>query len=155
LEQAILGPDFIGPVTPVEMEEVRAIVRRVLDTVRMMNTAHLNSAAPGVDAMPRSDFLTWNRALEPIVVPAVADSLAITARHERVLAALESGTLAWFARVLREYQDVGLLTNEGRRKMPALMRGADGNHLALTRRQVSKVRAAAELVRVLSEGLAP
>ncbi len=152
LEQVLLGPDFDGPVTETEMAEVREIVRRALETVRLMNTAHLNSAAPGVDGMALSDFLTWKRALEPIVVPAVADSLAIRARHERVLIALESGTLAWFARILRDYSDVGLLTDDGRRRMPALMRGADGNHLALTRRQVSKVRAAAEYVRVVVEG---
>lgn len=152
LEQVLLGTDFDGPVTETEMAEVKEIVRRALETVRLMNTAHLNSAAPGIDGMALSDFLTWKRALEPIVVPAVADALAIRARHERVLIALESGTLAWFARVLRDYSDVGLLTDEGRRKMPALMRGADGNHLALTRRQVSKVRAAAEYVRVLAGG---
>jgi hypothetical protein len=150
LEQVLLGPDFDGPVAEADMADVKEIVRRALETVRLMNTAHLNSAAPGVDGMALSDFLTWKRALEPIVVPAVADALAIRARHERILIALESGTLAWFARILRDYSDVGLLTEEGRRKMPALMRGADGNHLALTRRQVSKVRAAAEYVRVLA-----
>jgi hypothetical protein len=87
-----------------------------------------------------------NRALEPIFEPSVADSLAIRARHERVLLGLESGSLVWFARILREYDEVGDLSTEGRRKMPALMRGADGQHLALTRRQVAKIRAAAKYV---------
>jgi hypothetical protein len=48
--------------------------------------------------------------------------------------------------VLREHDEVGDLTDAGRRKMPALMRGADARHLALTRRQVNKVRTAAEYI---------
>jgi hypothetical protein len=61
------------------------------------------------------------------------------------LLALESGSLAWFSRLLRHYNEVGDLTDEGRRKMPALMRGADGSHLALTRRMVQKIQEAADL----------
>ncbi|MBV9250375.1 MAG: hypothetical protein JO227_14165 [Acetobacteraceae bacterium] len=63
-----------------------------------------------------------------------------------MLLALESGSLAWFARVLRDYDKVGDLTDEGRRKMPGMMRNADGRHLALTRRQVNQVKAAAEYI---------
>jgi hypothetical protein len=76
----------------------------------------------------------------------VAESLAIRARHERVLLALESGSLVWFASVLREHDKVGDLTDEGRRRMPGMMRNADGRHLALTRRQVSKIKAAANAI---------
>ena len=68
------------------------------------------------------------------------------ARHERVLLALESGTLAWFARVLRERDAVGDLSDAGRRLMPALMRGADGRYLALTRRQLALIRGGAAQV---------
>lgn len=145
LEQAMFGPDIDSPVTEQEVADVRDIVRRALETVRLMNTAMMNrpSQQRGV-GMARMDYLDVNRALEPIVDPAVADSLAIRARHERVLLALESGSLAWFARVLRNYDEVGDLSNAVRRKMPALMRSADGRHLALTRRQVNKVRQAAE-----------
>jgi hypothetical protein len=156
LEQAMFGPDLgeDEPVTEQEMEDVREIVRRALETVRLMNTAQMNlpSKQRGV-GMARMDFLDVNRALEPIVDAAVADSLAIRARHERVLLALESGSLAWFARVLRDYDEVGDLSDEKRRKMPALMRNADGRHLALTRRQVNKVRAAAEYYINLAEGI--
>jgi hypothetical protein len=146
LEQAMFGPDLEDEkVTAQEMEDVRDIVRHALETIRLMNTAQMNlaSIARGV-GMARMDALDVKRALEPIVDPTVADSLAIRARHERVLLALESGSLAWFARVLRNYDEVGDLSDEKRRKMPALMRSADGRHLALTRRQVNKVRAAAE-----------
>ncbi|HLL99450.1 MAG TPA: hypothetical protein VK400_00210 [Pyrinomonadaceae bacterium] len=154
LEQAMFGPDFDEPLTAEEIADVREIVRRALETVRLMNTAQMNlpSRNRGV-GMARMDFLDVNRALEPIVNPAVADSLAIRSRHERVLLALESGSLAWFARVLRDYDEVGDLSNEKRRKMPALMRGADGRHLALTRRQVNKVRAAAEYYVELAESI--
>jgi hypothetical protein len=121
-----------------------------------MNTAVLNEGNPEANVgMARDDFLMWGRVLEPIVDPSLADSLAIRARHERVLQALESGSLAWFARVLRNYDQVADLSVDGRRRMPAMMRGADGNHLALTRLQVSKVRAAAELVRRLIPGARP
>lgn len=145
LEQAMFGPEFDEPVTEEEMETVRDIVRRALETVRLLNTSQMNlpSTQRGV-GMARMDYLDVNRALEPIVDPAVADSLAIRSRHERVLLAMESGSLAWFARVLRNYDEIGDLSTETRRKMPALMRNADGRHLALTRRQVAKIQAAAE-----------
>lgn len=138
LEQALHGPDAIDETTAQQAAE--DIVRRALETIRHMNTTVMNSPNAG---MARMDNLDLNRAKEPILDPAVVDSLAIRARHERVLLALESGTLAWFARMLREYNEVGDVTNEGRRKMPAMMRGADARHLALTRRQVRLVRAAA------------
>jgi hypothetical protein len=147
LEQAMYGPELDGPATEQELEDVRDIVRRALETVRLMNTAQMNlpSQQRGV-GMARMDFLDVNRALEPIADQAVADSLAIRARHERILLSLESGSLAWFAGVLRNHNEVGDLSDTARRKMPALMRNADGRHLALTRRQVNKVRAAAEYV---------
>jgi hypothetical protein len=156
LEQALLGPDLDDAVTQEEVNEVLDIVRRALETVRLMNTAQMNrpSKQRGV-GMARMDYLDVNRALEPIVDPAVADSLAIRSRHERVLLALESGSLAWFARVLRDYDEVGDLSDDARRKMPALMRSADGRHLALTRRQVNKVRAAANYFLNLSKGDRP
>jgi hypothetical protein len=77
--------------------------------------------------------------------PNVVDNLAILARHELILLSLQSGSLAWFARLVRHYNQVGDLSDEGRRRMPALMRGADGGHLALTRRMVNKILQAADL----------
>src|ERR1700739_4853165 len=146
LEQALLGPTATASAD--EVETVKDIVRRALETVRLMNTAQMNKAAVktrGV-GMARMDSLDYSRESEPIFDPEVADSLAIRARHERVLLARESGSLPWFARVLRDYDKVGDLTEDGRRKMPGMMRNADGRHLALTRRQVSKVRAVAEYI---------
>lgn len=145
LEQVLEGPDVEAGGD--EIEAARDIVRRALETVRLMNTGQLNKGGVtrGV-GMARMDTLDVNRKSEPIFEPSVAEPLAIRARHERVLLALESGSLAWFARVLREYDQVGDLTTESRRRMPGLMRNADGRHLALTRRQVNKIKAAADAV---------
>jgi hypothetical protein len=145
LEQAMFGP--AATASPQEMEEVKDIVRRALETVRLMNTAKMNNAGTtrGV-GMARMDILDYSRKSEPIFDPEVADSLAIRTRHERVLLGLESGSLAWFARILRAYDEVGNLTDAGRRRMPGMMRNADGRHLSLTRRQVAKVKAVAEYI---------
>lgn len=146
LLQADQGPGLAARLTDDEVRDsVRDSVRRALETVRLMNTEVLNRASTqrGV-GMARMDILDMARAAEPIMDPSVVDALAVRARHERVLTALESGTLAWFARVLREHTQVGDLSDEGRRRMPAMMRGADGRHLALTRRQVSIIRGAAD-----------
>ncbi|MBV8485622.1 MAG: hypothetical protein JO077_22465 [Verrucomicrobia bacterium] len=137
LEQVELGPAVSGPVP---MAEVGSIVRRALETVRLMHTAALNS--PSINNMANQDTGT-GRAAEPIFDPSVVDALALRARHESVLLALNSRTMAWFSGVLRRYTEVGDLSNDGRRKMPGMMRGSDGSHLALTRRQASKVDAAA------------
>ena len=145
LEQALNGPDDIA--SDEEIETVSDLVRRVLETVRLMNTGQMNKGGQtrGV-GMARMDLLDVKRKSEPIFDPMIAESLAIRTRHERVLLALESGSLAWFGRILREYDQVGNLTDEGRRKMPGMMRNADGRHLALTRRQVNKVRAVADYI---------
>lgn len=142
IEQALLGPSLDAPATGDDLTGVRDIVHRALDTVRLMNTRELNGLGNGMASMDTN----YNRAPEPIFDPILTDSLAVQARHERVLLAMESGTLVWFASVLREYDQVGDLSDEGRHRMPAMMRGADSFHLALTRRQVARVRAAAELV---------
>lgn len=142
LEQAMLGPEVDGMEnTKTLNKDVRDIVRHSLETIRLINTGVWNGSAVGV---AKRDTRTFKRAAEPIMDPEVADLLAIRSRHERVLLALNSGTLAWFSRVLRRHDKVNDLSTEERRKMPALLRGADGRHLALTRRQVSKICAAAD-----------
>jgi hypothetical protein len=138
LEQALLGPDItIHP----HLDEVRDIIRRAMETVRLINTSVMNFDF----GMAWADNNDFSRFYEPIMDLNVVDNLAIVSRHESVLLALESGSLAWFARILRDYNEVGDLTDEGRRKMPALMRGADGSHLTLTRRMINKIRKAADL----------
>ncbi len=52
---------------------------------------------------------------------------------------MRSGTGTWFAGTLRKPEEIGDLSDNGRRKMPGMMRGADGRHLALTRRQIDTI----------------
>ena len=133
LEQALLGPDP----APEEatLEQVEETVRRVFETVRLMNTAAMN-----VGGMAAHD-VGEGRRREPIMARALVDTVALEQLHMSVLLALRSGSAPWFADLLRDHDEVGDLTDRGRRKMPALMRGADGRHLTLTRRQVALIRA--------------
>ena len=83
------------------------------------------------------------RRAEPIMARSLVDTAALEQLHQSLLVALRSGAAPWFADVLRDHDEVGDLSDRGRRKMPAMMRGADGRHLALTRRQVAIIRALA------------
>jgi len=56
---------------------------------------------------------------------------------------LRAGTAPWFARLLRNPNEAADFTDNGRRKMPALMCGADNNYLALTWRQIHTIEKAA------------
>jgi hypothetical protein len=132
LEQALLGPE----VEPDEatIERVEEIVRRAFETVRLMNAAAMNRG--GMAGHDRAYGRTG-----PIMARSLVDDVAVENLHQSVLVALRSGSAPWFADVLRDYDEVGDLTDRGRRKMPAMMRGADGLHLALTRRQANLIRA--------------
>ncbi len=141
LEQALLGTEVLPEdVSPAWTEE---IIRRAFETVRLQNTIVLNGN-PVLDGQAANSMASqdtgYNRTAEPIMAPAIVDTLALQALHQSVFAALSGQTAAWFGQVLRDYEKVGDLTNAGRRKMPAMMRNADGLHLALTRRQVNAVR---------------
>jgi hypothetical protein len=156
LEQALLGPS--ADAHEVRPAEALEIVRRAFETVRLMNTAVMNgNTVDGrvnvASTMVRQDTADAGRRFEPIMAPSIMDNLAILALHERVYAALRSGTAPWFTEALRRPEEVGDLTDKGRRKMPALMRGADGRYLALTRRQIdilSKVARGAQFEPVSS-----
>jgi hypothetical protein len=132
LEQALLGPS----VTPEEatLERVEEIVRRAFETVRLMNT----------DAMNRGGMAGHDvgegRRQDPIMARSLVGDVALANLHQSLLVALRSGAAPWFGDVLRNYDEIGDLSDHGRRKMPAMMRGADGRHLALTRRQVELIR---------------
>lgn len=155
LEQMLLGPALQAPVLPAEVMELGRqaadIVRRAFDTVRLMNTEAMNA-----DAMSGHDN-SLGRAEEPIFPATRAVYSRITSIHGGLASALAGlerapGTpervaaveaLQQMADILRSFDRVGDLTDAGRRRMPAMMRGADGLHLAVTRRQLAKVRQAA------------
>ncbi|MGN6258415.1 MAG: hypothetical protein ACTHN3_11800 [Solirubrobacterales bacterium] len=149
LEQAIEGPGFDpGDVTAAEIAEVEEIVRRAFETIGLMNTEVMNgNTVDGqvdvASTMVRQDTADTGRFFEPIMATSLVDMVALENLHQNLLVALRSGTAPWFAEVLRDYDKIGDLSNHGRRKMPAMMRGADGRHLALTRRQVNIIRAVA------------
>lgn len=137
------------------IEEAEEILRRALETVRLLNTTALNGntiqgRTNQTSTMARQDSNDFARYFEPIMAPGIVDNHAILALHQNILAALRSGTGTWFADTLRKPEEIGDLTDRGRRKMPAMMRGADGRYLVLTRRQIDAVVRAA--VGTLFEG---
>jgi hypothetical protein len=133
LEQALFGP-AVGS-QGARPEQAEEIVRRAFESVRLMNTPAMNTGG-----MAGHDSGTGRRR-DAIMARSLVDTVALEQLHLSLLVALRSGTAPWFADVLRRYDEVGDLSDRGRRKMPAMMRGADGRHLALTRRQVAIIEA--------------
>ena len=80
----------------------------------------------------------------PIMAPSLVDPVAVENLHQSLLVALRSGTAPWFGDVLRDHDRAADFTDIGRRKMPAMMRGADANLMTLTRRQVALIRVLAQ-----------
>ena len=147
LEQALLGP-VVDP-SEATLEKVEEILRRGLETVRLMNTAvmngnTINGRVAVASMMPSQDSNDTSRLFAPIMAPTLVDNLALVALHQGIFAALRSGSRPWFLDVLRLPEEIGDLSDKGRRKMPAMMRGADGRYLTLTRRQIDMIRKAAE-----------
>jgi hypothetical protein len=146
LDQALHGPQTRErDATPEAAED---IVRRAFETIRLMNTAVMNGNTVNgqvdvASTMVRQDTADTGRLFEPIMAPSLVDNLTIKALHQNVFTALRGGAAPWFSDVLRRHDEIGDLSNKGRRKMPAMMRGADGRALALTRRQVDIVSKAA------------
>jgi hypothetical protein len=142
LEQLIMGPEIDDQ--EVSLDQAAEIVRRALETIRLMNTLVMNGNV--IDGRPNvahtlgtQDTNDFGRLYAPIMASSLADNLAVRALHERIYAALLSGSAPWFASVLRRPEEIGDLSDKGRRKMPPMLRGADGRALALTRRQISKI----------------
>ena len=150
LDQVVCGPGA-DDIEPTEARR-RAldIVRRAYETVRFMNVAVMNGnpvdgrPAEAFDTMPAEEAFAAERQVRPVMAPANVDTAAVLGLHQQVFAALSSGAAPWFVSLLRKPEQVGDLTDKGRRKMPALMSGADSYYLALTRRQIATLEKAAE-----------
>lgn len=143
LDQAMFGPE--ARQGGAGMSGVEEILRRAVESVRLMNTTVMNgNAVNGVlnstNTMASQDTGDTSRYFEPIMSTAIVDNHALITLHQSVLTALRGGSAPWFADLLRNFDEVGDLSSKGRRKMPAMMRGADGRYLALTRRQVDLIR---------------
>ena len=146
LEQLVLGPG-IGD-EEVSIDAAGEIVLRALETIRLMNTAAMNAntingRANIASTLYRQDTNDYGRQYAPAMASSLVDNLAVRALHERIYAALMSGSAPWFAEVLRRPEEVGDLADKARRKMPPMLRGADGRALTLTRRQISRIVRAA------------
>ena len=144
LEMHLHGPEKKEPVTNAD---VKVLLRRAFETVRLMNTAVMNgNPVDGredvASTMVRQDSADFARLFAPIMPPGSVDSLAVQAVHENIFAVLEAQPPPWFAQAFRHYLEIGDLSDHGRRRMPAMMRGADGRYLAFTRRQLDTIRKA-------------
>lgn len=151
LEQVLLG-QVVKPdqATAEQLQSATLdIVRRAMETVSLMNTAVMNGntvqgRTNAASTMVRQDTNDFGRYYAPIMAPTSVDSKAVFALHQSILRALLAGTGAWFAGTLRQPEQIGDLSDLGRRRMPAMMRGADGRNLALTRRQIDTVKQAVQ-----------
>ncbi len=151
LEQVIYGPE-VAKDEPYEVTRDRAldIVRRAYETVRFMNVAVMNGnnfkgrPALLLDSMPEEEAADTERAIRPVMAPGSVDTFGIMTLHEQVFAALRGGAAPWFVKLLRRPDEVADFTDRGRRKMPALMCGADNSYLALTYRQIDSIRKVAQ-----------
>ncbi|CDG83589.1 putative uncharacterized protein [Janthinobacterium agaricidamnosum NBRC 102515 = DSM 9628] len=146
LEQLLYGPEVDAD--SVSLDEATELVLRALETVRLMNTAVMNGNPVNgrlnvASTMVRQNTNDFERYYEPIAASALVDNLALRALHERVFSALSAGGAPWFAQVMRQPEEIGDLSSTALRKMPALMRGADGRSLTLTRRHIDMVVKAA------------
>jgi hypothetical protein len=136
LEQLALGP-FVADVT---VDQVLDVVRRALETMRLVDTALWNENYAGNAFASNLAAYGTARAAHTGILATLAKGLAAPANsNERQLA---FATLTRIDGVLREYDAVADQRQVARQRMPALMRGADGNDLALNRRQRSKLRRA-------------
>jgi hypothetical protein len=150
LEQVIHGPE-VPPDESAEATLAKAqdIIRRAYETVRFMNVAVMNGndfkgrPALSLDSMPEEEAADTQRAIRPIMASGTVDTTAIMTLHQQAYAALRGGAAPWFLRLLRRPDEVADFTDRGRRKMPALMCGADNNYLALTWLQIDTIRKAA------------
>lgn len=147
LEQILLGAGVKDE--EVSLDDAAELVFRALESVRLMNTSVMNGNAVNgrlntASTMVRQNAADFERLYEPIAAASLVDNLALRALHERVFSSLAARGLPWFAEALRQPEEIGDLSASALRKMPALMRGADGRSLTLTRRQIDMVTKAAQ-----------
>jgi hypothetical protein len=161
IEQLVLGPEVDSRNEQELKNAVVDIMRRARDTVRLMSTEVMNGNQ-GVGGFLTNNRLNmamitaygdddgtmdgnYGREFAPIFKEDKVDSGWIRTRHESVLGGLlRSANADMVKRLLdklRSYDQVGDLTDKGRRKMPAMMKGSDSLLLALTRRQFKTVKA--------------
>lgn len=145
LEQILLSTEIEGKVS---IDEAEDIIRRAFETIRLMNTTIMNGNAYDgklnvASTMVRQNTNDFGRLYEPIMASSLVDNLALQVLHERVFNGLSTGAAPWFKDLLRLPTEIGDLSSKALRKMPALMRGADGRSLTFTYRQINTIIKAA------------
>lgn len=139
LEQMVFGP----MVQNVSADEVLDIVRRAFETMRLMNTDVWNTAYSNGAFQPSMAAYATAHTIHSGLLDTLSKGLmAPPDSAERQVA---HGALQQINAVLREYDTIGDQRAAARRRMPALMRGADSNDLAINRRRRSQLRKALEV----------
>jgi hypothetical protein len=156
LEQMAFGPDVPAPASSADKEAIKTdvidIIRRAYETVRLMNTQVQNGTQNiGGVAVNRNNMTgqqngSYGRAMEPFFPRTQAAYRFALAAHQAALKqAIESPTLEGSFPafdLMRQPDQVANLQTTARRHMPAMMRGSDSLELALTWRQLAKLRLA-------------
>jgi hypothetical protein len=152
-EQMALGPDT----TSVTADEVIDIVRRAMETMRLMNTETQNGQfpfwVPGIQPIfgPTGARYSSTRAIHEGLVRAVEGLHAAAASPERAAAITALERIVVMLREPDATLDYRTASPPGTRppaqRMPAFLRGSDGNLLALTRRQQNVLRRAMDQFR--------
>jgi hypothetical protein len=142
LMQALLGKAV--DTADATLADAEDIVRRAAETVRLMNTTvmngnPINGVTRPASMMPAQDSNDTHRVFQPVAGTGIVDTRSILGLHQAAIAALRAGAAPWFPDLLRKPDEIGDLSDATRRKMPALMRGADGRYMALTRRQIDTI----------------
>jgi hypothetical protein len=148
LEQAAAGPEVPEQI---DAEAVADVVRRALETVRLMNTLAMNAdqgiggVQTNVTNQAAHESGEFDRAFEPIFGQGGAPYFEVLERHLWLAESWNEGVLPIARNLIRSYDEAGDLSDMLRRTMPALMRGSDRLELTLTRRQIALLRRAAEI----------
>lgn len=149
LEQTILGAQATGSVT---IGDASDILRRAMETVRLMNTVAMNGPNGYAGHLRRFDPTRtfFFRKSSPEETDRQADPTNVISAHEAALDDMlaENAVLFDTNEFLRRSDDVGDLSDDAVQKMPAMMRGSDGMPITLTKRQRSKLA-------IGEEGLVP
>lgn len=142
LEQMALGPRVDEPMAEDELaRKVIDTVTRAMETMRLADTARLNVLYGGPFPGNRAAFSTA-RATHQELRRSLAGLHAAPGSPQREAAVNQLRRILTF---LRTYDAAADFSPAGTRRMPALMRGADAGHLALTRRQRNLVARAIEV----------
>lgn len=133
-------------VESVTVEEVIDVIRRAVETVRLFNTEHANTAIP-----------FWHPVAIPVFSSGAPYKSTLNA-HQYLLRDLdgldapqdhpdrEKAVIALNAVIprLREYTETARYENNAAAQMPALMRDGSGELLAISRRQLNILKVARE-----------